>query len=253
MQIVKSREYRSGFRVEPWDIERLVQHLGGDENVTRVAVELGDGSSLTVPHAGALSSVPNLPARPITSVWIESAPPAFIASEESPSRLAIVQLRDRGSFGLSIHVSGDERAVRDLAANLEDWADSISPWFGRLAFMDSPGLLFRGLLGLGCLVGIALAGSTILREILPASLLSVPAAFARGTRLVALGCLVLLALGTLWAGVHPRSLFPAAQFRFGEGEARSNRSDRRRNLVLRLGGVAAAVGATGSMLAGILR
>ena len=252
MQIVKSREYRTGFRVEPWDIERLVQHLGGDENVTRVAVELGDGSSLTVPHAGALSSVPNLPARPITSVWIESAPPAFIASEESPSRLAIVQLRDRGSFGLSIHVSGDERAVRDLAANLEDWAGSISPWFGRLAFMDSPGLLFRGLLALGCLVGITLGGSTILRGILPGSLLSVPASVALGTRLVALGCLALLALLTLWAGMHPRSLFPVAQFRFGDGESRSNRSDRRRNLVLRWSGVVAAVGATGSMLAGIL-
>ena len=44
MQIVKSREYRTGFQVGPWDMERLVQHLGGDESVTRVAVELGDGS-----------------------------------------------------------------------------------------------------------------------------------------------------------------------------------------------------------------
>ena len=88
MQIVKSREYRTGFRVEPWDIERLVQHLGGDENVTRIAVEFGDGSSLTVPHAGALANVPNLPSRPITSVWIESAPPAFLSPQESLSRLA---------------------------------------------------------------------------------------------------------------------------------------------------------------------
>ena len=64
-------------------IQRLVQHLGGDESVTRVAVELGDGSTLTVPHAGALASVPNLPARPITTVWLESAPAAFLASEEA--------------------------------------------------------------------------------------------------------------------------------------------------------------------------
>ena len=118
---------------------------------------------------------------------------------------------------------------------------------------DSPGLLFRGLLALGCLVGITLGGSTILRGILPGSLLSVPASVALGTRLVALGCLALLALLTLWAGMHPRSLFPVAQFRFGDGDSRSNRSDRRRNLVLRWSGVVAAVGATGSMLAGILR
>ncbi len=146
MQIVKSRVYRVGYRVEPWDMERLVQNLGGDENVSRISVELGDGSSITVPHVGELSAIPNLPTRPITGICVESAPPPFLATEQSPARLAIVQFRDRGSFGLSYHVSGDERAVRDLTEKLEDWVDSVTPWFGRLAFMDSPGLLFRGML-----------------------------------------------------------------------------------------------------------
>ena len=252
MQIVKSREYRTGFRAELWDLERLVQHLGGDENVTCVAVELGDGSSLTVPHVGALAGVPNLPGRPITSVSIESAPPAFTASEESPSRLAIVQLRDRGSFGLSFHVSGDERAVRELAEKIEDWVDSISPWYGRLAFTNRAGLLFRGLLALGSLAGITLGVSAILRGLLPGSLVSTLSPAAFGARLVAVVCLGLLALGTLWLGTRPKSLFPNAQFRFGEGESRSDRSDRRRALVFRLSGIVVAAGATGSILAGLL-
>ena len=253
MQIVKSREYRTGFQVGPWDMERLVQHLGGDESVTRVAVELGDGSTLTVPHAGALASVPNLPGRPITTVWLESAPAAFLASEESPSRLAIVQLRDCGSFGLSYHVSGDERAVRDLAANLEDWVDSVTPWFGRLAFMDPPGLLLRGTLAIGCLAGVTLGLSTALQGILPGPAVGAPGGLAVGAGLLAIGCLVLLAFGTLWVCVRPHSLFPIAQIRFGDGESRCNRSDRLRNLVFRWSGVVAVAAVTGSMLAGLLR
>ena len=253
MQIVKSREYRTGFRVELWDLERLVQHLGGDEQVTCVAVELGDGSSFTVPHVGALAGVPNLPARPITSVSIESAPPAFTATEESPSRLAIVRLRDRGAYGLSFHVSGDERVVRDLAGKIEDWVDSISPWYGRLAFTNTAGLLFGGLLALGSLAGITLGASAILQELLPGSLLGTLSSFAFGARLVTAACLGLLALGTIWFATRPKTLSPIAQFRFGEGEARSNRSDRRRALVFRLSGMVVAAGATGSVLAGLLK
>ncbi len=253
MQIVKSREYRTGFRVEPWDMERLVQHLGGDESVTRVAVELGDGSTLTVPHAGALASVPNLPGRPITTVWLESVPAAFLASEESPARLAIVRLRDRGSFGLSYHVSGDERAVRDLAANLEDWVDSVTPWFGRLAFMDLPGLLLRGMLAIGCLAGVTLGLSAALQGILPGPTIRAPGGFAVGAGLLVIGCLVLLSFGTLWVCVRPHSLFPIAQIRFGDGETRCNRSDRLRNLVFRWSGVVAVAAVTGSLLAGLLR
>ena len=253
MQIVKSREYRTGFRVEAWDIERLVEHLGGDESVTRVAVELGDGSSLTVPHAGALAGIPNLPARPITAVWLESAPPAFLSSGESPSRLAIVQLRDRGSFGLSFHVSGEERVVRDLAAKIEDWADSVTPWFGRLAFMDPPGLLLRGMLALGCMAGVTLGLSAALQGILPGPAISAPGGIAVGARLLAIGGLVLLALGTLWVCVRPHSIFPIAQIRLGEGESRCNRSDRLRNLVLRWSGAVAVVAVTGSVVAGLLR
>lgn len=252
MQIVKSREYRTGFRVELWDLERLVQHLGGDEKITGVAVDLGDGSSLTVPHVGALAGVPNPQGRPITSVSIESAPPAFTANEESPSRLAIVRLRDRGAYGLSFHVSGDERVVRDLAGKIEDWVDSISPWYGRLAFTNRAGLLFGGLLALGSLAGITLGASAILQGLLPDSLLSTLSPLAFGARLVTAVCLGLLALGTLWFAARPRALFPIAQFRFGEGEVRSSRSDRRRALVFRLSGIVVAAGATGSVLAGLL-
>lgn len=253
MQIVKSREYRTGFRVGPWDMERLVQHLGGDESVTRVAVELGDGSTMTVPHAGALSSVPNLPGRPITTVWLESAPAAFLASEESPSRLAIVQLRDSGSFGLSYHVSGDERAVRDLAAKLEDWVDSVTPWFGRLAFMDPPGLFLRGTLAIGCLAGFTLGLSAALRGLLSRPAISAPGGLAVGADILAIGCMALLASGILWVSVRPHWLFPVAQIRFGDGESRCNRSDRLRNLVFRWSGVVAVAAVTGSMLAGLLR
>lgn len=253
MNIVKSREYRTGFRVEPWDIERLIQHLGGDDNITRIGVELGDGSSLTVPHAAALADVPNLPSRPITSVCIESAPPAFIASEESPARLAIVQLRSRGSSGLSYYLSGDERTVRELAVNIEDWVDTVTPWFGRLAFMDRPGLLLRGLFALSCTTVIAVGLSAGLRGLLPGPLLSAPEALVLGVRLLPVACLVVLALGIAWVGMRPRSVFPAAQIRFGDGESRSDRSDRRRNLVLRLSGLVALVAVTGSMLAGLLR
>ena len=253
MQIVKSREYRTGFRTEMWDIERLVQDLGGDENISRIAVELGDGSSLTVPHAGALASVPNLPARPITSIWIESAPPAFLSPNGSPSRLAIIQLRDRGSFGLSYHVSGDERAVRELATKIEDWVDSVTPWFGRLAFMDRPGLLLRGLFALSCAAAVTIGLSMALQGLLPGPLLSAPGALAIGVRLLPVACLFVLGLGILWMGIRPNSVFPVAQMRFGEGELRSDRSDLRRNLIFRLGGAVAAVAVTGSMLAGILR
>ncbi len=208
---------------------------------------------LTLPHAGALATIPNLPARPITSIWIESAHPAFIASEESAARLAIVQLRDRGSFGLSYHVSGEERVVRDLAEKIEDWVDSISPWFGRLAFEHRPGLLFRGLLGLGSLAGLTLGISAILQGLLPGVVLGSLSPLAFGARLVAVVCLGLLALGTLWFGMRPKALFPIAQFRIGEGEVTSDRSDQRRTLVFRLSGVVAAAGAAGSMLAGLIR
>jgi hypothetical protein len=236
-----------------WDIERLVQDLGGDEYVTRIAVELGDGSKLTVPHAAGLAAVPNGPSRPIASILLESAPPAFLAEGESMSRLAIVQLRDRGSFGLSYHISGEERTVRELATKIEDWVDSIAPWFGRAAFMRAPELLFRGLLALACLVGISLGLSAILGGLLPGSLEGFPASLEIGLRLLAVGSLLLLALGVTWVGVHPRSLFPIAQFQFGEGECRSDRSDRNRALLFRLSGMLAAAGATGSILVGLFR
>ena len=253
MQIVKSREYRTGFRVESWDIERLVQHLGGDEGVTRVAVQLGDGSSLTVPHTGALAGIPNPPSRPITTVCLESAPPAFLASAESPSRLAIVQLRDRGSFGLSYHVSGDERTVRDLTEKIEDWVESVTPWFGRLAFMDPPGLLLRGGLALGGMAGLTFGSYAALQGIFPAPVINAPGSFAVGARLLAIGCTIVLAAGTLWVCVRPRSLFPMAQIRLGEGADRCGRSDRLRRMVLRWSGALAGAAVTGSMLAGLLR
>lgn len=253
MQIVKSREYRTGFRVDPWDLERLIQELGGDEAVTRIAVELGDGSSLTVPHVAALAEVPNLQSRPITSVWIESAPPAFLSPQDSSSRLAIIQLRALGSFGPSFHVSGDERAVLDLATKIEDWVESITPWFGRLAFMDRPGLLLRGFLILGCIAALTVGLFTALQAMLLGAAINAPGVLAVPARLLPVGCLVTLAFGTLWVGMRPKSIFPAAQIRLGEGESRSDRSDRLRSLVFGLSGVVAVVAVAGSLLAGLLR
>jgi len=253
LQIVKSREYRTGFRVEPWDLERLIQELGGDEAITRIAVELGDGSSLTVPHVAALADVPNLHSRPITSVWIESAPPAFLSSQDSSSRLAIVQLRALGSFGPSFHVSGDERAVLDLATRIEDWVESITPWFGRLAFMDRPGLLIRGSFVLGCFAAVTVGLFTALQALIPGAAIHAPRVLAVAARLSPVGCLVVLALGTLWVGMRPKSIFPAAQIRLGDGESRSDRSDRLRSLVFGLSGVVAVVAVAGSLLAGLIR
>ena len=70
---------------------------------------------------------------------------------------------------------------------------------------------------------------------------------------VPVGCLVVLALATLWVGMRPHTVFPVAQIRLGEGESRSDRSDRRRVLVFRMSGLVAVVAVTGSMLVGLLR
>lgn len=251
MQIVKSRVYRTGYRVEPWDMERLVQDLGGDDNITRISVELGDGSSLTLPNIGELSSIPNSPSRPITGICLESAPPPFLATGESPARLVILQFRDRGAFGLSYHVSGDERAVRELTRKIEDWVETVTPWFGRLAFMDRPGLLIRGLLVIACAATIILGLSTTVQALIPGFAVSGSGAIGIGSRLLAIACLLLLLGGTLAVCVRPEWLFPRAQIRFGEGESRGDRTDRRRKFALRMSGAAVLLGVVGSIVSGL--
>ncbi len=252
VQIVKSRVYRTGYRVEPWDMERLVQDLGGDDQVTRISVDLGDGSSLTVPNIGELARIPNAPSRPITGICIESAPPPFLATDEAPARLAILQLRDGGSFGLSYHVSGDERAVRELTQKIEDWVDTVTPWFGRLAYMDRPGLLIRGLLALGCAAMVSLGLSSTVQGLLPGLEMTGSGTIGFGSRMLAIACLVLLLAGTLVVSVRPDWLFPRAQIRFSEGETRGERSDRRRKRILRWSGAVVLLGVVGSVVSGLL-
>jgi len=238
MHTIRAREYRRAFRVNSWDIERLVDLFGGDEKIRAIVVEFGDGSSTTLQHAGELAELPNPASRPIRRVWFESHPPAFLAQSDEIPRLTIVELRDGGLYGVAVHVSGEEKAVRDLSLELERWANSISPWYGALAYMDrmllaGGALLLLGIIAsVGLLLGLLITGSSLLEAWRTLPTLGVPARVAAGAGLA------LLAGALVRIGSRPQRYFPRAEFRFGQGEDRCRRADRRRGRAL---GAAAAV------------
>ena len=238
MHTIRAREYRRAFRVNSWDIERLVDLLGGDEKIRAIVVEFGDGSSTTLQHAGELAELPNPASRPIRRVWFESHPPAFLVQSDEMPRLTIVELQDGAAFGVAVHVSGDEKAVRDQSLQLERWANSISPWYGALAYVDrillaGGALLLLGTIAsVGMLLGLLIAGSSLLDAWQTLPTLGVPARVAAGVGLA------LLAGTLVRVGSSPRRYFPRAEFRFGQGEERFRRTDRRRGRTL---GATAAV------------
>lgn len=246
MHTIRAREYRRGFRVDSWDIERLVDLLGGDEKIRSIVVEFGDGSSTTLQHAGELAELPNPASRSIRKIWFESHPPAFLVQSDDTPRLTIVELRDGGPYGISAHVSGEEKAVRDLSLALEGWADSVSPWYGRLACLDRSLLMCGALVlvgavaSVGLLLGLLVAGTGPIEAWRSLATVSASARVAAGVSLA------LLAGVLARVGLRPERYFPRAQFRFGQGEERCRRADRRRSWAV---GATAAVALVTTLVA----
>lgn len=119
-------------------------------------MELSDGVTVALRHAGELSGVPNARTRAIVGVTLENAPPAFLATSDEPSRLPPVHLQDRPWSAISWHVSGDEQAVDRRCGALEAWADSVISWYGGFATASRAALAVRSLAaGLATLLGVA--------------------------------------------------------------------------------------------------
>ncbi|MFO7587945.1 MAG: hypothetical protein R6X22_07705, partial [Gemmatimonadota bacterium] len=210
MQIARSREHAQAFRLGAWDLERLVQVLGGDAKVTRIAVELADGSTIGVSNAREILEIPNAAGRSIEGITIESAPSAFLATPDDPPRLILVRLRDRVRGPISYHVSGDERAVERLAGALDDWCASVTPWYGDLATATRMLLAFRSVVALGGIALFVLAVHVLAGGAAwPAAAAGSPAVLA--ARTAAAGALVLLSGAVLVANLRRATLFPVAQ------------------------------------------
>lgn len=252
MQIIQAREYRRSFRVDPWDVERLVHILGGDGRIARVHVEFGDGSSAVLRHAGELSDLPNQSSRPIERLWFECQSPAFATEAEPAPGLVVVELRDRGPYGIALHVSGEELSVRTMMLELDRWAASVTPWFGRLAFLGRTGLLATALLALGCLTSIALAVAVLISGTDLAGLGGAATTLGTAARVAAGACLSVLAGAIAYVIARPERVFPRAQFRLGREAQRWRRADRRRGLVVGATGTAAVVTAVAVTLASLL-
>ena len=238
MHTIRSREYRRAFSVDSWDIERLVDLLGGDEKIRSIAVEFGDGSSTTLEHAGELAELPNPVRRPIRRIWLESHPPAFLAQSDDAPRLTIVELRDGGPYGVSMHVSGEEKAVRDMSVQLDSWAHSVMPWFGSLAYLSRSLLSAGALLLLGAVASLALLIGLLASGTGPIEAWDSLQALSAAARWAAIIGLALLAGALARIVLRPERYFPRAQFRFGQGAERHRREDRRRGW---------AVGATAAL------
>jgi hypothetical protein len=250
MQTVRSREHAGGFRLGSWDVERLVQALGGDEKVTHVAVELSDGTTLQLTHAGEIVDIANADARAIVGLSVESAPAAFLATTDDPSRLVLVRLLDRTWGPVSWYVSGDERAVQRLSRSLADWVASVTPWYGRIATAPRVALAVGSLLVLALLAVVALALYLIAGGDPRATVSATPVGLA-AVRGAASGALLLLAATAVVANLRRDRMFPVAQFLVGAGDERERRFARRRRWLLGAGGVAAILAAAGSVVAGL--
>lgn len=250
MQTVRSRDHAAGFRLGPWDVERLVQLLGGDERITHVAVELSDGTTLDLAHAGEVLELPNAKGRTILGLSVESAPPPFLAAGDDSSRLALVRLRDRAWGPVSWYVSGDERAVHRLSGALEDWVASVTPWYGRIATLPRAVLALGSLVVLSLLTVVALALYLIAGGDAGAPGVAAPVGVP-ALRSAAVGALLLLAAAASVCNVRRDRLFPVAAFLVGRGSERERRAARLRRWVLGAGSVAAVLAAAGSVVAGL--
>lgn len=250
MQTVLSRDRVRAFRLGAWDVERLVQILGGDERITQVAVELSDGTTLRLSHAGEIPAVPNARGRRIVGLALESAPPAFLGTDEAPPRLALVQLRDRPWGPVSWYLSGDERAVRPLSGALEDWAASVTPWYGGIATASRVALALGGLGALGLLAVVATA-LYLLAGGAPFPAAAPSASWAAAARAAAVGALLVVAATAALGILRRDRLFPAALFLVGAGDERERGLARRRGWLLGAGSLAAVLAAAGSIVAGL--
>ena len=247
MHVSKSKDCRVGFRIDSWDLERLAGLLGGDELVTGVTVEMGDGSSYQLEDVGELQGVENAPARPIQAITVESAPPAFMFREDNPPRLALVTVRDGASDTVRYHVSGPLRTVDSLTRELDEWVTSLRPWYGSLAAMDRSRFFLWSAAIVGALstlvltLYLALAGSI--------SVFGAPTA-GRLAWLPTAGGLFAVAAVAVILNLRRHRLLPVAQFRIGQGAEISDRLDRRRTRLLRAG-VGAAVLTLGASIFGV--
>ena len=247
MHVNKSKDCRVGFRIDSWDLERLAGLLGGDELVTGLAVEMGDGSSYQLKDVGELQSVDNAPARPIRAITMESAPPAFMFREDNPPRLALVTVRDGACDTVRYHVSGPLRAVDSLARELDEWVASLHPWYSSIAVMDRSRFFLWSAAIVGALstlvlaLYLALAGSI--------SVFGAPTA-GRLAWLPTAGGLLAVAAVAVILNLRRHRLLPVAQFRIGQGAEISDRLDRRRTRLLRAG-VGAAVLTLGASIFGV--
>jgi hypothetical protein len=247
--VSKSKEHRVGIRVDTWDIERLTQVLGGDELVTGLTAELGDGSTCRIENAAELESIENSPERRIRAIIAESTPPAFVFNEDRPSRLALVTVREGPGDTIRYHLSGSLRAVNDLSRELDDWMASLRPWYGSIAVMDRSRLVGWTALVVGALallvhaLYLALGGD-----------MEPTGALTRGRwpwLAAAAGLLTVAVLGVI-LNLRRDRLLPAAQFRIGKAAATSARLDRQRAWLLRAGVLAAAVAVCGSIVGAFL-
>ena len=242
VRTVRSKQYRRAFRVDPWDVERLIQSLGGDESITSIVLDLADGSSLSLRHAAELAEISNRGSRSLRRLCVESLPPAYSSGHDSAVRIAIVELRDRGPYGVSFHVSGDESTVRELGAELESWSESVTPWFASLAFANRAALMLGAVVLLGSIAGLGVATALLLSGIEGLRALSPVAGLQGGIRSVAAGGLGMLALAMTILAWRPAAVFPKAQFQFGEGASRWSGPKRRRRVL---------IGSSGSQVSGI--
>jgi hypothetical protein len=252
MQTIRANEYRQAFRVDHWDIERLVAVLGGDQRISRIVVEFGDGSSATLEHAGELSELPNSASRVIRRIWFESRPPAFAVGEQDLPQLTIVELRDQGPYGVSFHVSGDERVVRETAMELQGWAESVSPWYGRLAFTGRMTLFALTVLMICATALAGLSGAILVGGMGTSEFSSATGSGSVALISAAVGLVALLATIGLLCARRDR-LFPRAQFHFGDGAHRHARENRRRGWLIGATGAAAIATVVATVLAGALR
>jgi hypothetical protein len=249
MNVSRSKDYRVGFRIDSWDLERLAQLLGGDELVTGLIVEMGDGSSYQLKNVGELQGVDNVPGRRIQAVTMESTPPAFTFSEDNPARLALVTVRDGGCDTVRYHVSGPSRVVDRLAQELDDWVISLAPWYSSLAAMDRVRFFLWSAAIVGALALLVLALYLTLGGTVSLADTWTPGRLAW---LTAAGGLLTVAAVALFLNVRRDRLLPVAEFHLGHDKAGSERLNRRRARLLRASIGAAVVALGGSIVGAFL-
>jgi hypothetical protein len=247
MNVSRSKQFRAGFRLESWDLERLAHILGGDEMVTCISVEMADGTSYQLEHVAELKEIRNTSKRRITAVTMESSSTAFPVGNDHVVRIALVTIREGRSDTVRYHVSGTERKVDRLTRELDDWVASLSPWYSSLAVMNRVHFFLWTVAVVGTLALVSLVLHFAL-----GSLAGISEAWPPG-RLSSIATAVgLLSVALVGATLNLRQhrIFPAAEFRIGQNAEALKRSDRGRTRLLRAS-VGAAVVALGGSIAGV--